>query len=180
MTLRYGSAPEVFAYGQRIDGAQNLGVDFGGVRLLVQPSTAHDNEAARQLAGRIADSETERQLLEGKLETSRFEANHLREQVRKLEAKLAERRAINEAAIAGRRRFFGRVLVRPVNRDWSGEVWLLDPEKKERGMGLRFASLAEVRALHPELWIVDVTDDGVLLDAWGEPPAPREHQRRAA
>lgn len=56
----------------------------------------------------------------------------------------------------------------PSTRRRSGEVWLLDPVKKHRGRGLVFANLAEVRRLHPELWVVDVCDDGLLLDAWGD------------
>ena len=50
---------------------------------------------------------------------------------------------------------------------WSGEVWLLDPTKQEQGFGLRFESLAEVRRSHPELWVVGIVDDGVLLDGFG-------------
>jgi hypothetical protein len=57
--------------------------------------------------------------------------------------------------------------MRTVSGDWHGEVWLLDPVKQERGRGLRFANVAEVRALHPELWVVSVQGDDVLLDAWG-------------
>jgi hypothetical protein len=160
---------EIIEYGQRTgDGARNVGVDLDGVRLLVQPSSAKDNGAARALAERIISDEDARLVLAVQLEAERNDAARLREQIRRLEAKLSEQRAINEAAIAGRRRFFGPVLMKPVAADWAGEVWLLDPERKERGSGLRFASVAEVRALHPELWIVAITDDGVLLDAWAE------------
>ena len=165
-------AGEIIEYGQRMNGARSIGVDFAldGVRVLIEPSTSDGNATARELADRIADDENTRLALSVQLEAERNEARRLREQIRKLETKLAEQRAISEAAISGRRRFFGPVLMRPVKSDWSGEVWLLDPEKKERGAGLRFASVAEVRTLHPELWVVAVTDDGVLLDAWATTP----------
>lgn len=169
---------EVFEYGAQLNGARSVGVDLAveGVRLLVQPQTADRNASAREIAERIAANEVANRALVVNFEAARDEVSRLREQIRKLEARLAEQRTINEAAIAGRRRFFGPVLMRPVSGDWSGDVWLLDPEKKERGSGLRFASLAEVRALHPELWTIAVTDDGVLLDAWGacERPAKQE------
>lgn len=66
-----------------------------------------------------------------------------------LKVESAEQRL--EAAETGRRRFFGQVLLVPVRAgEWSGEVWLQDPVKGDRGTALRFASLMEVRALHPE------------------------------
>ena len=71
-----------------------------------------------------------------------------------------------EAAVEGKRRFFGPVLMAPEKKDdWSGPIWLQDPVKRNAGFGLRFESLAAVRAAHPELWPVSSSADGILLDA---------------
>lgn len=71
-----------------------------------------------------------------------------------------------EAAIEGKRRFFGAVLMAPEKKDdWSGAIWLQDPIKRSAGFGLRFESLAAVRVAHPELWPVSSSADGILMDA---------------
>lgn len=133
----------------------------GGFRVLVEPNDEAQNAAAMDLARRIAGDES-------RLAGAKSEAATLREQVERLEAKVRDLRAVNEAATTGRRRFFGPVLLKAGTEGWAGPVWLLDPEKQERGTGLLFASLAEARSMHPELWVIGTTADGVLLDAWGE------------
>jgi hypothetical protein len=53
----------------------------------------------------------------------------------------------------------GPAEVRP-DTDWSGPVWLLDPEKLWNGLGFRFESLAELWRVHPYLRPVAAgTDD---------------------
>jgi len=164
------SAPvEVTVFGPRGSGARSLGLHpVEGVAVLVTPSSESDNEAANEIANRIADeaaAEARRQVV---LNALRASLDAAQEKLRAARARIADLEAINVAAVTGRRRFFGPVLMVPVAAgDWRGEVWLLDPEKKGRGFGLRFRSVAEVRELHPELWVTTVTADGVLLDAWG-------------
>ncbi len=161
------SAPDVTVYGVGLDGTQKASVDLENVRVLIEPKHATHNDEARAVAGRIADGEREASLQRGRIAD-------LEAQVKLLQAAVREARAINEAMIFGRRRFFGPVLMRPVSGDWKGEVWLLDPTKQERGRGLRFANVAEVHTLHPELWVVGTSDGGVLLDAFAlhTPRAP--------
>ena len=160
---------EVTQYGAREGGIRAVGVRTAdGMAVLVTPPDAKHNEAAKRLALDVGAQSQADAVLRAALEQARAEVELLKEVGRNLDRKLAEARQINDAAIAGRRRFFGPVLMKPViSGDWSGEVWLLDPVKLERGTGLRFISVAEVRALHPELWVVSTTADGVLLDAWG-------------
>jgi hypothetical protein len=170
------SAVGLVEYGQRGDGAHNVGVDLEhlGVRVLVQPSGADENKAARLVAERICDGEEHVSRLQAEADALRLDNRALWGRVAALRTELRTAQTINEAAIAGRRRFFGAVLMTPVTPgDWTGEVWLLDPAKRERGYGLRFNSLAEVRALHPELWVVRVEPDGaILLDAWATKVSP--------
>ena len=157
-------------YGERGNGARAVGVDVAeGVTVLVTPSDGQHNDAALAVARDAHDAGCERAALRAELGHAKRAHELLSKRIRELEAQrdAAEARAI--AATHGRRRFFGPVLLVPARTgDWSGEVWLLDPIKRERGRALVFASVAEVHALHPELWVVEVRADGVLLDAWGE------------
>lgn len=156
-------------YGARDNGARAVGVDVTeGVTVLVTPSDGQHNEAALAVARDAHDAGCERATLRTELDHAKRAHERLLKRIRELEEQreAAETRAI--AATHGRRRFFGPVLLVPARPgDWSGEVWLLDPIKREHGRALVFASVAEVRAMHPELWVVEVRDGGVLLDAWG-------------
>ena len=143
---------------QRPDGACNLEVELAsGVCVLVQPSSGdaqeHAERTAREIAAhdmalRAADEEVER--LRNALSAARTELRAARESV--------------EAMATGEPRLFGTVLLKPtVAGDWSGPVWLLDPEKQDRGYGMRFESLASARTAFPELWPIGNTQDGVLM-----------------
>lgn len=155
---------EIVRYAQKADGSRNVGVQIGAVSVLFQPSgPGHDADAERlaeQVAG-VADH-----LAQLGLEVARKSADlaDMRRRVEASEARLS-------ASLDGKRRFFGPVLVKPhADGDWNGRVWALDPEKQERGMGLAFASLAELRLEHPELWPIGVKDGGILMDAWTNLP----------
>ena len=63
--------------------------------------------------------------------------------------------------LTGRAPFFGRLLVRT---GADGVAWLLDPDKQERGFGLRFESLTELWRAHPELRPVSWGDDGLIVE----------------
>lgn len=159
-------------YGQtRVDAGRCIGVQVRpGLQVLVTPSTPADEVDADALARRILDTEADAAASRVAITALQNANKSLAEKVRRLEAMLADARDLNHRAIAGRRRFFGPVALSP-ERDgqWDGPVWLLDPEKLEPGNGLRFESLAELRSMHPELWIVSVTARGdVMLDAWGQ------------
>ncbi len=158
-------------YGARDNGARAVGVDVAeGVTVLVTPSSGEHNDAALAVARDARDAGCERARLRAELERAKRTQDVLAKRILELEAQrdAADARAV--AATQGRRRFFGPVLMVPARPgDWSGEVWLLDPDKRERGRALVFASVAEVHAMHPELWVVEVRDGGVLLDAWGRP-----------
>lgn len=160
--------PEVTQYGAGLDGTRAVSVHLDGAKVLVSPAHATDNETALALAQRIATGE----------QTVAEQAARIAElegQARRIRGDLRQLRATHEAALTGRRRFFGPVLMKPARAgEWGGEVWLVDPEKRERGRALVYANAAEVRALHPELWVVGVVDGGVLLDAWGLTVQPPE------
>ena len=160
---------ELTEYGGDIHcGTRNVGVDLGDVEILVKPHHKDSNAEAKAVAERIVSTEIAFATLNVRNAALEALVTRLEAQNAKLEAKVATANAVNRAAIAGRRQFFSAVLMQPVKPDdWAGEVWLLDPVKKGDGFGLRFASVAEVRALHPELWVVETNADGVLLDAWG-------------
>lgn len=164
-----GAAPQpgpngvdITQYGPRASGGRACAVTLpSGLRVLVDPSEESQNQAALDVARRTVEGEAS-------LAAALADITRLREQVQRLENKVRDLRTINEAAITGRRRFFGPVLLKAGPDGWTGAVWLLDPDKKERGLGLQFASLAEVHTMHPELWVIGTTADGVLLDAWAE------------
>jgi hypothetical protein len=151
-------------YGRNRNGAggRNVSISIDGLTVLIQSNDEETNARAVAVARTLIDHGE----VLAALERCRGEVTALKQNLVEQRAAAAAARANLLAAAEGRRRFFGPVLCVPAQGgDWSGAVWLLDPEKGERGRGLRFASLAELRARHPELWIIAVTDRGVLLDA---------------
>lgn len=158
---------QIHEYMER-NGVRNLGIDpIDGVHVLIEPRDRDAQKKARQLAVAILDAALEQQAQQLAINAVQAANETLATQLRAARLRIAELEAANEAAVTGRRRFFGPVLMYPVHTgNWHGEVWLLDPVKQERGFGLRFDSLAEVRRMHPELWVVGVRDGGVLLDAF--------------
>lgn len=161
-------AIKIHEYMPSASGGRNLGFDAAeGVHVLIQPSGPEYQKRAQQVAVAFADAALEQQAQKLALDALSKANETLAEQLRKARARIAELERANEAAVTGRRWFFGPVLVKPAKRgDWSGVVWLMDPVKQERGLGLAFSSLAELRQMHPELWIVEPRDGGVLLDAF--------------
>lgn len=160
---------EVFVYGRNMNGSggRSVGVSLDdGTRLLVESHDQATDERALQHAHVIAAGFAKIAELESLLGEVRAQRDKARGRAADLERRL-------EHALTGRRRCRGPLACRPATEgDWSGAVWLLDPEKLERGFGLRFASLAELRVEHPELWVCGVTADGdVLLDASPLPSA---------
>lgn len=166
----------IYEHMERSDGSRALTVDIAdGVQVLVTPTGSDKNETAVRIATAIVDQSLAARANQVAIDGMQLANESLAKQLHEARLRISQLEAINEAAIGGRRRFFGPVLLQPVKPgDWGGEVWLLDPSKKGAGYGLRFASLAEVRALHPELWIVGAsTFEGILLDAWNPNPKPR-------
>lgn len=156
-------------FGGGADGAKSIGFDASArVRVLVTPVGSEHNDEALAVARELYPESAASDAVRVELEHAKRTIARLDRELKTLEA---ERDAANERAVhaaTGRRRFFSAVLMVPAKPgDWSGEVWLLDPVKKYHGRALTFASVAEVREMHPELWVVEVTPDGVLLDAWG-------------
>lgn len=158
-------------FGARDNGARAVGVDVHErVQVLVTPSDGDANDEALAVARDVLDAGCERAALRAELEQAKRTIARLSDRVRELGAERQDAENRVTAAATGRRRFFTAVLLVPAKPgDWSGEVWLLDPVKKYRGRTLVFASVAEVRTQHPELWVVEVRADGVLLDAWERP-----------
>lgn len=158
---------KIHEYMKGASGARNLGFEAAdGVHVLIQPSGAEHQKRAQQVAVAFANAALEQQAQQMALNGLQSANEVMAGQLRKAHARIAELEAANEAAVTGRRRFNGPVLLKPTRPGmWTGEVWLLDPAKQERGFGLRFESLAEVRRLHPELWIVQSDEFGVVLDA---------------
>lgn len=145
---------DVTVFGARADGTRTAQV-CGRFTVQVTPANEADNQAAADAAEFISD---------------RFRlVDELREQLVRERAEAASLRSRLEGALTGKRRLFGRVLLAPGKDGWTGEVWLMDPDKRGAGMALRFASLSECRLAFPELWVVGHTGDGVLMDAWSTP-----------
>lgn len=150
----------IHRYAEQPDGRRNIGVDVGeNVTVLVSPRSTEAQGEAERLALLVVDHHAE-------LESLRAQLAEREALLATARARAAAAEAARDAALTGRRRFFGRVLMKPATAGiWDGPVWLLDPEKQEKGLGLRFDSAAEVRLAHPELWVVGMSQDGVLLDA---------------
>ena len=149
---------DITRFMQRPDGVRNLEVTLAnGVRVLVQPTSGDGQEQAEAAARLIADHD-------GEMRLAAAEHERLRRALATTRAALDSARAATEALLTGRPRLFGNVLLKPASAsEWTGPVWLLDPDKQERGYGLRFDSLADARAAFPELWPVGNTPDGVLM-----------------
>lgn len=148
-----------------------VGDDF---RVSIRPRGPEHDAAALDLASAIVDASAVQAQIEVERRAREEDRAAANATFVRLSAERDAAHAALRAAVEGRRRFFGPVLCMPATEDdWSGEVWLLDPDKRESGFGLRFKSLAEVRERHPELWIVGVVNGGVLLDAARLPEAPR-------
>jgi hypothetical protein len=171
----------VYGRNRNGDGGRNVSLVVDGLTVLIQSDDAASDEKAIEVARalkRRGDLLAEAQKLRSE---HAEEVAALKRRNEELHVKAAAATASLQAAAEGRRRFFGPVLCVPTTAgDWSGAVWLLDPEKGERGRGLRFASLSELRELHPELWIVSVTERGILLDAakLSPPTAAQGKQQR--
>lgn len=161
---------KIHEYMANANGARNLGFDAAeGVRVLIEPRGPEHQKRAQQVAVAFADAALEQQAQQLALDGLQAANEALAEQLRRAKAQVASATGALEASITGRRRFLGPVLMKPTRPgDWSSDVWLLDPVKQERGFGLRFDSVAEVRRAHPELWVVASVDGGVLLDGFGE------------
>lgn len=155
---------EVFIYGTNAVGGRNVGVELDGLRILVESKGEDTNEDAVRLARSIAERHEANVVAAGEREQHRRKVLELCAMIDRANERAALARSALVSAIEGRRRFFGPVLCVPGRDGWAGEVWLHDPEKRERGSGLVFESLARLRELHPELWIVRTEGDGVLLD----------------
>lgn len=153
-------APQITRYAPHADGRYNIGIDVTDrITVLITPRDVDAQAAAEFSATLIADQHEEVNRLRAALDESR---NAL------IRAKANATQAENalDAALKGTRRFFGPVLLKPeMPGDWKGAVWLLDPDKQEKGWGLRFDSLADVRREYSELWIAARVNDGILLDA---------------
>lgn len=151
-------------YAAQEDGRHNIGVSIGEtITVLVTPHSAAAQADAEQVAALIDDHVTSR----------RHDSEALaacRDSLALALSRAASVEAAIDAVMLGKRRFFGRVLMKPATPGaWSGPVWLLDPDKQENGLGLRFESTMEVRHSFPELWVIGMTSDGVLLDVAQRP-----------
>ena len=144
----------------KINGVARIGLTVDGVEVLLTPQTEGDQQKASALAKRIENAALDVAAASLAMDGLQHANDELAAKVHRLHAQL-------EAALGGDRRCMGRVLMKPATpADWRGEVWLLDPDKQERGFGLRFSSVAAVRREHPELYPVGATADGVLLQSW--------------
>lgn len=155
---------DVFVYGRNGNGGHNVGLEVDGTRVLIESrGEEHDKEVER-LARSIAERHEANAVAEGEREAHRHRERELSQMVKRANERARMARSALESVLNGRRRFFGPVLCVAGRDGWSGEVWLLDPQKRESGSGLAFDSLAHLREMHPELWIVRPEGDGILLD----------------
>ena len=145
----------------------NAGVSLEGANVLVSPAGNGNAQRAVEVARMVLDLEAIAAPLRVEIGDLARKNETLRDLVTGLRAQLDEAERRNVSALTGRRRFFSEVLMVPAKKgEWAGEVWLLDPVKKFLGQALTFKSAAEVHELHPELWVIGTTEEGVLLDAW--------------
>ena len=156
----------VTVYGTNPSGGHNVSLRVAGVPVLLTSSGAASDAACLALAAEIQNAGDRLEIRAAQERRHEAEAADLRAKMRMLAANVDSARRTIDAATHGERRFNGPVLCKPHSKgQWDGPVWLLDPEKLEGGFGLYFGSLAEVRAAHPELWIIRPEGDGILLDA---------------
>ncbi len=150
---------DVTEYMRRGDGTRALGVRVGGVQITLTPD-ADSQKLARQIAARIVDAELDAKAQQVALDGLQHANEALATRVRELRAALADAERRVDAAVTGKRRLFGRVLLRVES---SGVTWLMQPEKREAGFCLRYESLAECRRAHPELWPTGELDGGCIV-----------------
>ena len=183
MSERDPAEKSIHVFGRNASGGHNVGIDACGLRVLVESRDESTDESAVQLAQRIDAMARGVGVSIFQKAVYEREISDLRETVARMERQFVKARATLDAAVTGRRRFFGPVLLSPGSEGWHGDVWLLDPTKEDAGMGIRFESLAALREEHPELWIVDTHPRGVILDALPLPGAQdrasEEIRRRA-
>lgn len=150
---------EVVEYMQRNDGTRALGVTVDGVQITLTPNS-ESQKLARQIAQRIVDAELDARAQKVAIDGLQHANEKLAARVRELRAQLADAETRIDAALTGKRRLFGRVLLLV---ETNGETWLMQPEKRESGFALRFDSLAECRRAHPELWPTGEIDGGCVV-----------------
>jgi len=155
---------EIFVYGRNGNGGHNVGVEVDGIRVLIESRGEDHDRDVERLARTIAERHEANAVADHERRAHREAVLHLSEMIDRANERARAAKSALECAIPGRRRFFGPVLCVPGRDGWSGEVWLLDPEKRDRGAGIQFDSLAHLREVHPELWIVRTEGEGVLLD----------------
>ena len=157
---------EVTVFGRNSTGGSNVGLSVSGVPVLLTSRGPEHDARCVELADEIRNAGDRLEIRAAQDRRHEAEVAKLRATIRTLAANVESARRTIDAATRGERRFNGPVLCKPHSKgQWDGPVWLLDPEKREGGFGLYFGSLAEVRAAHPELWIVRIENDGILLDA---------------
>jgi len=155
--------PRITIFAKNGSGGHNVGVD-GAV---INSSGPEDDARAISVALMVADASAATAAHQSALRALERENADLRRKLENVSRQRDVARELHASAISGHRRFSGPVLCKPaLPGKWGGDVWLLDPIAQERGFGLRFDSLSDVRRAHPELWIVDVRDSGILLDAF--------------
>lgn len=156
----------ITVFGQNGRGGHSVGLRAGSVAVLLTSDGPETDAACVELAHEIRSANDRLEIRAAQVERHEAEVESLRAKLRVLTAERDALRDTIEHATRGARRFNGPVLCKPHSADaWDGAVWLLDPEKQDGGFGLYFASLAEVRRAHPELWIVGLSEGGILLDA---------------
>lgn len=172
---------EIFIYGVNSAGGRNIGIDIDGTRILVESRGEKHDHHVENVSRAIVEKLDALRISESERAAHRAKVEELSDMIQRANFRAKSARDALVAAIEGRRRFFGPVFVVPcIDGDWSGEVWLLDPEKRDRGYGLRFSSLRILREEHPELWIVRPDGDGILLDVCPMPdPDCKAHAQKA-
>ena len=155
---------EIFIYGRNGNGGHNVGVKVDGTMVLIESRGEEHDKDVERLARSIAEKHEANAVAEGERRAHHQRVRNLSEMLDRANGRARMARSALESVLNGRRRFFGPVLCVAGPDGWSGEVWLLDPQKRESGSGLAFCSLAHLREMHPELWIVRPEGDGILLD----------------
>lgn len=154
--------PLVTTYGRAHHGGRSCAIELRGLRVLINSDGPEQDAGTQALASDLLT-------MDWQLEVARREADHAKKTAEVAHADANASRESLGAVLVGRRRFFGPVLLVPGANGWDEEVWLLDPEKGERGTGLRFGSLRILWINHPELRPVGVHGQGILLDALALP-----------
>lgn len=125
-----------------------------------------------EIAAMIVDAFSDFERLKRAVADAEDRAAKAEEAKRRAQFDARGRREELERALSGRSGFNGPVRCEVAE---DGKVWLLDPVKRGRGLGLHYDSLDALWRHHPELrptaWGSD--DDGayVILDGWRCPHA---------